>query len=64
MKRDSMRNIYRTLTNALIFGGALSAIVALSPDANAEPRTHDGFYLHLNAGLGYLSTSAESRGTS
>jgi hypothetical protein len=58
-----MRNIYRTLTNALIFGGALSAIVALSPDANAEPRTHDGFYLHLDAGLGYLSTSAESRGS-
>ncbi|HEY6557979.1 MAG TPA: hypothetical protein VI072_11930 [Polyangiaceae bacterium] len=57
-----MRNIYRTLTNALVFGAALSAIVAAAPDASADPRTHDGFYLHLNAGLGYLSTTAELAG--
>lgn len=31
-------------------------LVALSAmDANAAPRTHDGFYLGLDAGLGYLS---------
>ena len=57
-----MRNICKRLVNALVFGSALSAVLALSPDARAEARTHDGFYLHLNAGLGYLSTSAEYRG--
>lgn len=58
-----MRNVHKRLANALVFGGALSAMLALSPDARAEARTHDGFYLHLNAGLGYLSTSAEYRGS-
>jgi hypothetical protein len=27
-----------------------------------QARTHDGFYLHLDAGLGYLSTTAEAGG--
>lgn len=31
--------------------------------ASALPRTHDGFYMQLDAGLGYLSTSAEAGGT-
>jgi hypothetical protein len=29
--------------------------------AQAEPRTHDGFYLQLDVGLGYLSTSVETQ---
>lgn len=31
--------------------------------AQAAPRTHDGFYLQLDIGLGYLSTSAEAGGS-
>ncbi len=30
--------------------------------AEALPRTHDGFYLQLDAGLGYLSSSVGSQG--
>lgn len=41
---------------------AIGATLAATPDAKAEPMTHDGFYLSLEAGLGYLSTSAESEG--
>lgn len=58
-----MRNMHKRLVNALVFGAALSTLVTLSPDTHAETRTHDGFYLHLNAGLGYLSTTAEYGGS-
>ena len=47
----------RTAVCATIWLVSLSAM-----DANAAPRTHDGFYLGLDAGLGYLSTSASYRG--
>lgn len=46
----------------LAFTGTLLGIFSLSGSAAAAPRTHDGFYLQLNAGLGYLSTSAEASG--
>lgn len=31
----------------------------MASEAHAAPRTHDGFYLQLDVGLGYLSSSAE-----
>jgi len=45
------------------YGVACAGLVAAfsaTPDAKAEPMTHDGFYLSIEAGLGYLSASAES----
>lgn len=51
-----------TLIKSLLFSAALCAGVGLTGEAHAEAMTHDGFYLQLNAGLGYLSTSAESGG--
>jgi hypothetical protein len=39
--------------------GALSTAMLLPAVAAAAPHTHDGFYLQLDLGLGYLSTSAE-----
>jgi hypothetical protein len=47
------------LIKCLSFAGALCAVVGLSSEARAESMTHDGFYLQLNAGLGYLSASDE-----
>jgi len=41
-------------------GAALSAVFALTPNAKAEAMTHDGFYMSLEAGVGYLSASADS----
>lgn len=35
-------------------------MLALSNQAHAEARTHDGFYLSFNAGLGYLSSSVDT----
>ena len=32
----------------------------MAGSAKAEPRTHDGFYLQLDVGLGYLSTTADT----
>jgi len=49
----------KTLAAVAVFAGAL----VLPSRADAAPKTHDGFYLQLNAGLGYLSTTAESGGT-
>jgi hypothetical protein len=39
---------------------ALSAALLLPAVAAAAPRTHDGFYLQLDLGLGYLSTTADA----
>ncbi|HEU5077177.1 MAG TPA: outer membrane beta-barrel protein [Polyangiaceae bacterium] len=38
---------------------ALIAAVALAPDASAEAMTHDGFYMSLEAGVGYLSATID-----
>ena len=54
-----MRKSMRTITKAILFGATLSGAAFVAPDAKAEAQTHDGFYLQLNAGLGYLSSSAE-----
>jgi hypothetical protein len=45
------------LPRLLAAGVVASAIVATTTEASAEPRTHDGFYLQLDAGLGYVSES-------
>jgi hypothetical protein len=39
------------------------SFVLTTQRAEALPRTHDGFYLQLDAGLGYLSSSAEFAGS-
>lgn len=46
----------------ILAGACVSAVSALAPSAKAEPMTHDGFYLALEAGLGYMSTSADFAG--
>lgn len=44
-------------------GIALAAgILSLTSESRAEALTHDGFYFQANAGLGYLSSSAEQGG--
>lgn len=58
-----MRNPTKMLTRTVTFAGALAATIGFTHTAKAEPKTHDGFYLQLNAGLGYLSSSAEAAGT-
>lgn len=58
-----MMNSTRMITKTMLFGAALAAAVGFAPSAKADPRTHDGFYLQLNAGLGYMSTSADVLGT-
>ena len=40
----------------------LAGVLFTSGHAQAAPYTHDGFYLQLNAGLGYMSASAEQGG--
>lgn len=42
---------------------ALVAAFSATPDAKAEPMTHDGFYMSIEAGLGYLSSSADYLGS-
>jgi hypothetical protein len=43
----------------LVCLAGLGGVLALSNEAHAEARTHDGFYLSFNAGLGYLSSSTD-----
>ncbi len=58
-----MRLTPNILSRSLFAAGALFAAVGFAAEAKAESRTHDGFYLHFDAGLGYLSSSAEAVGT-
>jgi hypothetical protein len=44
----------------LAAGCAAVAMVCMAGTAKADPKTHDGFYLQLDVGLGYLSTSVEA----
>lgn len=39
---------------------SIAAVLLGTSPAPAEPRTHDGFYLHLEGGIGYLSTSTDT----
>jgi len=40
-----------------VLSAALVAALAQAPNANAAPMTHDGFYMNIEAGLGYLSST-------
>jgi hypothetical protein len=40
----------------------VAGVLAFTTESKAEALTHDGFYFQLDAGLGYLSTSAEAGG--
>jgi len=44
----------------VLAGAALAAAFAMTPNAKAEPMTHDGFYMSLEAGFGYLSASTDA----
>jgi hypothetical protein len=44
----------------LAAGCAVAAMVCMAGTAKADPKTHDGFYLQLDVGLGYLSSTADS----
>lgn len=46
----------------VLASACLGAIITMAPGASAEERVHDGFYLSLQTGLGYLSSSAEIGG--
>ena len=48
-------NVYKSALSSL----SLVAALLVAPNALAGPMTHDGFYLHMEAGLGYLSTSSD-----
>jgi hypothetical protein len=58
-----MRSIWKCGARALACVAAVAGVVSVSGSAQAAPLTHDGFYLQLNAGLGYLSASGEPGGT-
>lgn len=57
-----MKLTLKILSRSLFSAGALFAALGFTMEAKAEARTHDGFYLHFDAGLGYLSSSAEALG--
>jgi len=57
-----MKQAIRRVTKGVVAGTITGVILAYASVANAEPRTHDGFYMQLDAGLGYLSSSAEAGG--
>ena len=58
-----MRFNSKSCARALAAVAAFATVAALSGHSHAAAHTHDGFYLHFNAGLGYLSTSAEAAGS-
>jgi hypothetical protein len=52
----------RTMLKMALCGASFCAALAATKEASAEPRMHDGFYLNLSTGLGYLTTSASIPG--
>ncbi len=54
-----MKRTTRISIQALSFAGTLAASLGLAQNAQAAPKTHDGFYLQADLGVGYLSSSAE-----
>ncbi|MBN2497995.1 MAG: hypothetical protein JXR96_25610 [Deltaproteobacteria bacterium] len=53
------------MPNRIIPTLTVAAVLILLPayqQAQAKPRTHDGFYLSINLGLGYYHSSAEAGG--
>lgn len=57
-----MKLIGRGLLKLVLSSAALFAVATFGAAAKAEPRTHDGFYLHMDLGLGYLSSSQTVEG--
>lgn len=57
-----MKYIGRGLPKLVLSSAALFAATTFAIDAEADPRTHDGFYLHMDLGFGYLSSTAEVEG--
>jgi len=57
-----MRLTWMHSVKALLGIATVAGALCVSGQAEAAPRTHDGFYLQLNAGLGYLNASAEAGG--
>ncbi|HYQ43575.1 MAG TPA: hypothetical protein VER11_16450 [Polyangiaceae bacterium] len=57
-----MQLTWSNTVKALTGIAAATAILCSSGRAEAAPYTHDGFYLQLNAGLGYMNASAEQGG--
>lgn len=55
-----MGNRTRFTIQALTFTGTLAAALGVAASAQAEPKTHDGFYLQADLGVGYLSSSEEA----
>jgi hypothetical protein len=47
---------------AVLAAGCAAAMVFAAGSAKADPQTHDGFFLQLDVGLGYLSTSVDFMG--
>ena len=54
-----MRIDSKTCVKLLLAVPAFAGAFALSTAAEAAPRTHDGFYLQADTGIGYLSSTAE-----
>jgi hypothetical protein len=52
----------RRITTKLLCAASFSVVLAGATDALADPRMHDGFYMNLSTGLGYLSTSESVAG--
>jgi hypothetical protein len=63
-KRGPMLQMTRTrrTTKRILGCASFCAALAGATDALADPRMHDGFYMNLSTGLGYLSTSASVPG--
>jgi hypothetical protein len=47
---------------ALVFGASLCAVLGAAVEAKAEEKTHDGFYMQIQSGLGYYKASADIGG--
>lgn len=58
-----MNRTMRMTVKGALFATALAAPMFVSGGAKAEPRTHDGFYMQLSTGIGYLSSSTEGDAT-
>jgi hypothetical protein len=58
-----MRHTTSTALRALLGAATFGAVISAAATASADPRTHDGFFLGLDIGAGYLSSSAEAAGT-
>lgn len=52
----------KAVLRAVLGGGALVAVVATAETAQAAPQQHDGFYLQMAGGVGYLRTKVDPGG--